>query len=418
MVVSFLIIGYFVGNNTLDRSSFSIVLRLSVFRKPWFSLLVRLICFLLFVLTVATGIWGEDAPTRNFNMTFFWIIFTLGFAYLTAILGNIWNVANPWKIVTETYERITDADTKGVITYPSKLLGYYPALIFYFLFISLELIAKTTPPTLSWVLLLYTLLNFGGIFVIGKKDWFEYCEFFSVFFRLISLIAPFKLENDRFVLKIPFAALLDEKAAHFSLLLFILFMLSSTAYDGFRETQPWYDLYLKNFSELPYQTFQLLGLLLSPVVFLVIYIFLILVAKYLTKSNESLLDLSLNFALSLIPIAFVYNVAHYYTLLLIQGQAIFALISDPFVFGWNLFGTVGYKPNIGLINANFVWHSQLALILVGHIAAVFVSHVEALKVFSTHRKAILSQFPMLLLMVTYTIIGLWILSQPITKSVY
>jgi hypothetical protein len=116
---------------------------------------------------------------------------------------------------------------------------------------------------------------------------------------------------------------------------------------------------------------------------------------------------------SLVPIAFVYNIAHYFTLIFTEAPNIFRLISDPFGFGWNIFGSSDYLPQ-AILNANFVWHSQVAFILLGHIVSVYLAHVVAMQIFPSSKKAILSQLPMLVLMVIYTMTGLWILSQPIT----
>lgn len=116
----------------------------------------------------------------------------------------------------------------------------------------------------------------------------------------------------------------------------------------------------------------------------------------------------------MLPIALVYNIAHYYTLFLIQGQSLIPRLSDPFNFGWNLIGTVNYTPNVGIIGASFIWNSQVSFIILGHIAAVYLAHVIALKIFSHQKRAVISQIPMLILMVAYTVTGLWILSQPLT----
>jgi hypothetical protein len=50
------------------------------------------------------------------------------------------------------------------------------------------------------------------------------------------------------------------------------------------------------------------------------------------------------YAFSLVPIALAYQMAHYYTYLLIQGQMIISLVSDPLGWGWNLFGTADFEP--------------------------------------------------------------------------
>jgi len=69
-----------------------------------------------------------------------------------------------------------------------------------------------------------------------------------------------------------------------------------------------------------------------------------------------------------------------------------------------------------MLDAGVIWHTQVGLILGGHIVSVYLAHVEALKVFGSSRKAALSQVPLLLLMVLLTTIGLWILSLPIAAG--
>ena len=58
---------------------------------------------------------------------------------------------------------------------------------------------------------------------------------------------------------------------------------------------------------------------------------------------------------------------------------------------------------------------QVILIVLGHVIAVYLAHLRAGERFKTARNALLSQYPMLLLMVAYTMTSLWILAQPITE---
>lgn len=426
IIVSFLIIGYFINQRSKNISYPTLNLSnqalLSFLKKEWFANFLKTASVFLFLLTILTGLFGEDSSYSNFNMTFFWIIFALGLTYLTALIGNIYSALNPWKVLVGWYEKLSGGMVKGYMEYPKKL-SYYPALFFYFLFIWFELVGQTTPSRLSIILIQYSIINLLGVSLFGKNSWFRYGEFFSVFFRLISKMAPIEYKQGKFYLRPPFVGLLKEKAEHFSLLLFILFMLSSTAFDGFRETTPWFGLYWRYLDDIirpilgesSYSIFQTVGLLLSPLVFLIIYLVLMALAKVVAKSKLPFSEHVLQFAFSLVPIAFVYSAAHYYTLILTEGPNIIRLISDPFGFGWNLFGTS--DSSIFLIpDANFVWHSQVAFILLGHIVGVYLAHVIALNIFPSHKKALISQFPMLVLMVSYTMIGLWILSQPITSG--
>ncbi len=418
IVVSFLIIGFFITkHSTVSLYPTRKLPRVYIFQNPFFLASMKLMSIIFFFLTIATGLWGTNTSSDNFNMTFFWIIFVLGFSYLVALVGNIWDSTNPWRILSELLETVSGGMIgNGFVDYPEKL-AYYPALVTYFLFIWFELSGQISPFTLSLLLIQYTFLNILGFFIFGKKNWFHYCEFFSVFFRLIGTIAPIEYVNGSLYIRPPFVGLLKGQAEHFSLLMFILFMLASTAFDGFRETNIWYQVYRQTLGEnVDYQLFNTVGLFLSPFVFLLLYIIFIALAKVLTQSTVALRDLLLKFAFSLIPIAIVYNVAHYYTLLLTQGQEIVRLLSDPFGTGQDLFHTAGYKINLTFIDAGVTWHLQVAFILLGHIAGVYLSHVIALRIFSSHKKALISQFPMLVLMVVYTMIGLWILSQPITSA--
>lgn len=63
--------------------------------------------------------------------------------------------------------------------------------------------------------------------------------------------------------------------------------------------------------------------------------------------------------------------------------------------------------------ADTAWYSQIALIVAGHVVAVYLAHATALRLFESYRRALWSQVPMLVLMVLYTVSSLWLLSQPI-----
>jgi hypothetical protein len=64
-----------------------------------------------------------------------------------------------------------------------------------------------------------------------------------------------------------------------------------------------------------------------------------------------------------------------------------------------------------------VWHTQVAVLLAGHIVSVHLAHCVSMRTFSGRRQIMVSQLPLLALMVTYTIVGLWILSLPLGSGV-
>ena len=83
------------------------------------------------------------------------------------------------------------------------------------------------------------------------------------------------------------------------------------------------------------------------------------------------------FVLSLVPIAIAYHLAHYFSMLMVAGQFIIPLASDPFGYGWDLFGTTLYRIDIGVVDAKFIWYLSVIAIVTGHIVAVWVGHVTA-----------------------------------------
>ena len=444
LLASFVVVGYFVNVNDAPLTQGSVdITAVGVFRTiahPRFIATMRGVSVGLLLLTIATGFVGPNYSTTNFNMTFFWIVFVLGFAYFSAIVGDTFKVLNPWLVLCEVGERINRCAFQGRVRYP-PWLAYYPALVLYAAFIWLELFGKTTPVTLSIALVVYSVLNMSLAYLFGKQVWFRYGEFLSVFFRMIGKQAPLDFRYKAGApprLEIrgrpPFLGLLEKPAESVSLLIFVLFMLSSTAFDGIHDTVPWVAVFWKlvypglerivatgsprQYLVLVdfYYYWQWTMLLASPLFYLAIYAMFIWLAKVITKSSLSVTQLALRFAFSLIPIAFVYNVTHYFTLLVSQGPFIVPMLSDPFGFGWNMLGTKLWYTQPFLLDAGTVWHVQVGLILFGHIVSVYLSHLEALTVFKGRRAATLSQVPLLLLMVLLTTIGLWILSLPIAAG--
>ena len=114
------------------------------------------------------------------------------------------------------------------------------------------------------------------------------------------------------------------------------------------------------------------------------------------------------------PLAHTYSHC-YFSLFAVAGQFIIPLASDPLGYGWDLFGTMLYRIDIGVVDANSIWYFSVIAIVMGHVVAVWVGHVTASSVFRDSRAAGRSQYPMLVLMVSYTMLSLWILAQPIVE---
>jgi hypothetical protein len=436
LLVSFAIVGYFVAtpaagapgaSRDLSRARWVQALR----RARALPLLKGLGVFTL-LLCIATGFFGSRDPYRNFNMTCFWVVFVLAFTYLTAVMGDLYAAINPWRVLCGGLERAFRGFARGRVVWPPAL-GAWPALGFYMVFVWYELFGHSRPFSLASMLLGYTAVNFAGVWLVGAAAWFRHCEFFAVFLRLVALMAPLEYRPGQSLRwRMPFAGILHERPERLSLVVFALFMLSSTAFDGLQATQWWVGLFWNDptgwltqwVGDRPirayvalrpwYLAWETAWLVASPFIYFGVYLTFIAMAKAVSRSPRPLRELALDFGYTLLPIALVYNVTHYFTLILSQGVKIASLLSDPFGWGWNLFGTAFLFRAPILPELGVVWHTQVALILLGHIVSVWLAHLVALRVFATRGEATLSQVPMLGLMVLFTIVGLWILAQPLT----
>jgi hypothetical protein len=118
-----------------------------------------------------------------------------------------------------------------------------------------------------------------------------------------------------------------------------------------------------------------------------------------------------SFVHTLVPIAAVYVLAHYFSLLAFNGQAIAFLFSDPLGRGWDLFGTAGGTIDYGVVGATAIWYVQVGVLVAGHVGGLVLSHDHALALYGRARAATTSQYWMLSVMVGFTTLGLFLLSQ-------
>jgi hypothetical protein len=426
LIVTFALLGVLADGAAIPK-----VRRLEVGKGPAARTLGSALLMLLragsvgcLLFTIAAGFVGSSDPGVNIGMSLFWVFFLLGFAYVTLVSGDLYEFINPWRLLVSGLERLGFDLSTPRTRYPVRL-GCWPAFVAYVCLVFVELFVSPRPLTLSLLLLGYTALTFAGVVLFGREAWFSRADLFGLYFRLTG-----RREKTVAHLRVPLSAAIERQPRHLSVIVFVLFMLSSTAYDGIYDTQLWTAAYWRALlwlSELfwgdptrqaqellmsGFLAYRKAGLCLFPFVYLLLYVLALYAAKALTKTAITVRQLMNAFCYSLLPIGVAYNFAHYYTLLLSQIASFRFQIADPLGFGWNLLGLADGSPSAGL-PMGAVWHTQVAAILVGHVASVVVAHYAALKVFRERRQVILSQAPMLFLMVAYTFMGLWILTLPL-----
>ncbi len=448
IVLSFVVVGLFAGEGGGGRGypRFDL-LRLAPFRAVFasrpFLLGVRLVSAALFVLVVLAGLVGERAPDENLAPTLIWVIWWVGLALACAFAGNLWELVNPWKILFEWADGLARrlGAGKGLALnepYPASW-GAWPAAALYLGFAWVELIfwGSYDPFYLAALVLLYSGITFCGMVLYGEETWLRRGEAFSVFFGLLSRFAPTEVrvkepaacrdcgacaasteggcvncygcferaapEDRELNLRPPAVGLSRPERVPAGGVAFVVLVLASVTFDGLLETPLW--AAFRDF--LP---------LAAPFAFGALYFLFVWLSRLFGGGGPAVGGLAAGYVFSLVPIAVAYHAAHYLTYLLIQGQAIFALVSDPFGFGWDLFGTASYEPDPGVVGAGLVWYTQVGLIVAGHVVAVYLAHLVSLRYFGSPERALRSQYPVLALMTFYTVFSLWILSQPIVEQ--
>jgi len=375
----------------------------------------------LLILALATAAFGTTAELTNFAPTFVYVVFWLGLPLLSVTLGDVWRVLSPWRAIADAtvwaIER-TGREARPVLGF-SERWGRYPAAAALFAFVALELAhpRPAYPRTLAVATTLYTYWALAGMAVFGRDAWTRGGEGFAVAFGLLARLAPFAVRDGRLVARWPLTGLGGGERVP-GTLVFIAVMLGSTSFDGFSRTSSWQNLLGDVRARLADESLRVIDLATTAVnaaglaVFVAAVVLTYLAAvegvRRLVHAPRSLVS---DFVLPLVPISFAYLVAHYFSLFVIQGQFVFLLISDPFGRGWDLFGTIMFQPNLAVLSPETVWYVQVAALVVGHVAGLAIAHDRAVSLFEERGDALRSQYPMLALMVLYTVGGLWLLSQ-------
>jgi hypothetical protein len=395
----------------------------------------------MLVLVIVAGFFGNQDPVRNIAPVMVWIIGWVGLAFLSLFVGDVWAAINPWNtlfaIADRFHRRVREGSVLGLATpYPERL-GVWPALLLLLLFAWMELVwsGRSVPADLATALLVYSGLTWLGMFVFGRATWLGHGEVFTLIFGTFARFAPFaRVPDERMSIRVrpPATGLLEDQPLTISMVALVITLLATVTFDGLLETPIWarIDLAVLDWaSESPFWTglnlredqavrvVRTLGLLGNVLLFLGAYS----VVCWLTAALAGNRDVSAGiivrrFVLTLVPIALAYHVAHYFSLFFNGGQYVVPLLSDPFGRGWNLFGTAGYRVDIGFVTPRLQWTVAVVAVVLGHVVAVYLSHETALRVFGNRSSALKSQGPMVLLMVGYTMVSLWILSQPIVET--
>ena len=379
-----------------------------------------------FGVVVYAGLAGVDSQSANLAPKGVYVGFWIGVPFATLLLGNVFRLLSPWRAVGRATGWIMSrlGALPEPLPYPARL-GHWPAAagILGFTICELCWAAAKDPAPLAILMLVYFAIQLVGMSLYGVEPWTRHGDGFGVWFGLLARLAPIGRRADgRLVLRPPGVGAAGLTAVSGTTAL-LLVGIGSTAFDGAREG-PLFNNPIADLQDtlVGWGASLGTGLELALIFFLLVSIAVVgcvwaiaVVGMPRQSLRLSHIAIGRRFAHTLIPIAAAYLVAHYFSALAYNGQEVWALMSDPLGRGSNLFGAADNGIDYAVISATGIWYVQVGALVTGHVIGLVLGHDRALSLYGSPRAAIASQIVMLVVMVMFTILGLWLLSEALNQ---
>lgn len=373
--------------------------------------------FLAFLIVI--GLTGTANPLENLLPLVIWTLWWMGFVALQALLGDLWSWINPW---TGLYNLLPSfVRNTRPLTLPSWV-GQWPGVVLFLMFACFMLadIAPEDPRRLAAFVAVYWLFTFACMLLFGAEVWLRRGECFTMLLDRFASLALFQLRSGQLHFGVPGWRITRAGPASWAGAVLVLALLGTGSFDGLNETFWWLARIGINPLEFPGRSAvvwpTVIGLLAANALLVVVFAVTIWLGIRLAQSDVTFASAFCLLALSVLPIALGYHVAHYLTAFMVQIQYAAIAINDPLGTGLDLFGLSGTYVTTGFFNTRqtveIIWLSQAGAVVLGHVLSVLLGHALATRLFSSPRQAVLSQLPLALFMILYTLFGLWLLATP------
>jgi hypothetical protein len=352
------------------------------------------------VLLTAVALAGPQEASRNLAPWVLYVTFWVGLVPASLSLGPVWRVVNPLRLLHRGLRPLVPKPP-GADRLPA--LGLWPAAASLTVFLWLELVHpdRAEPTTVATFLIGYAVVQVALSLWFGE-EWFAAGDGFEVYSTLIARLSPWGRRDDgRLVLRNPLANAVATRERP-GLAAVVLVLLGSTAFDGLSRTVFW--------QTGPGRANDILSgtLGLAAMIALVAALYLLGTRLSGRLAGQPAGVQPRRYAATVIPIALGYTVAHYFSLLLLDGQTTWILASNPFgVPGVDLFGTYGNVVDLTAVSADAIAYVQVGAIVTGHVLGVTLAHERAL--LSARRARASDQLPLVIVMVLFTVGGLGLL---------
>lgn len=350
-----------------------------------------------YVLAAALLLPEERNPLPRTVYVLFWV----GIVPLSLLFGPVWRLVNPLRTVHRLLAAITriPAD-RGLRSLPEGF-GYWPAAVSLLSFVWLELAAPDRAEVSVLLLYIagYAVVHLVAALLFGRR-WFATGDGFEVYSTLVGALSPLGRRDDgRLVVRNPLNGIATFGPAP-GIVALIAVLLGSTFFDSVSGSTAW-ARFAQNVP-VPAAVLATAGLLLMITLVGVTFVGATRFAGKVGHQGRRPVPGLL--AHTVIPIVVGYVIAHYFSLLIFEGQQGVVLLTHPLGSSAQLSGAINY----GLVTATGIALVQVVAVVTGHVLAVVSAHDRSVGLFPRSDAAV-GQLPLMVLMVCYTVGGLSLL---------
>lgn len=455
---------------TFDLLRWKWMRRLAFSRK--FTFIMQLIMVFLFLLVILTGLFGVQDSGRNLSTVLTWTIWWIVLVLFILFAGKAWCYICPWDAIATWIDKLGLWRVKKSVfslqnRWPKALRNIYLATFLFIILTWMELgWGVTTKPFITaYMALTMLFMAIFSVLIFDKKAFCRYACLIGRISGLYALIAPVEVRprsrdtcnscltkdcfngndkgyacptsqylgsmqkntyciqcmecvktcpHDNATVQLrPFGVdLLKINKARFDEAALIIIMLAMTSFHGLTMTPNWHHSlrWLQDQFQIGHITAFTIGMTLALGAVALYYLLTIWWTQKSIRSSLSFRDLAIKNSYALLPIALFYHLAHNVMHFSMEGGKIFPVFSDPFGWGWNLFGTATMKVNI-LLPMSGIWWLQVLFIVIGHVWSLYISHRTAIDLYGQER-SLRAELPMVIAMIVYSVISLYLVAQP------
>ena len=368
--------------------------------------LARALGVVLLAVVVVAGLSGPDTGVRNLAVLLVWVVWWGGLVAAAYLVGDAWPAVDPFRTLARLLPTLDRP-------YPDRL-GAWPAVAG---LVGLVWIEVTTPLAddgglLALVVVGYGLATVAGAVRFGPARWFGTADPVSRLLRAYGAVAPVAREDGRLRLRLPGTALADDRrlVADRGGVAFVVAVLYVTTYDGLVATGPWAGVVETAVAVgLPPVAVYLGSYLGGFGLFYGGYRLAARAARLTADTYRSTDALARRFAPALLGIAAGYHLAHNLATTLALTPTVATVAASPLA-------PPAAPP--ALVVPGWIGGVEVALVLAGHLLAVWVAHAAAYDGFPDRLQAVRSQYGVTAVMICYTALSLWIVLEPYVPPPY